>query len=474
MYERNKRSWLKHLDFLFLDLLAITVSFTVAFLVRMDSRNFFRDSSYRSIWLAIIGFHILIAFFFRSYSNIIRRGYLEEAKEILKQNILLLGCVLAYLVFTKQAEIYSRLFWVYFFTLNFCLSVVFRSLRKYSVRESFAERDRRELLVICPGRNAETCLRGLLESQYQPFHVTGLVLGDEGETTPDVPDSVLGIPVVANLDTFMEYTRLHVVDEVLLQMDRDSARAHAIADQLLSMGVVIHFSLEQSLETYPNKQIQRMGDWTVITTSIQTASVMELFLKRVMDVCGALVGLFFTGIAFVFVAPAICIKSPGPAFFSQYRIGKNGRKFRIYKFRSMYTDAEERKKELMEQNKMQGQMFKMDDDPRIIKGIGHFIRNTSIDELPQFWNILKGDMSLVGTRPPTVDEFEQYESHHKVRLSFKPGLTGMWQVSGRSDITDFEEVVRLDEEYIATWNLWLDIKILLKTVVVVLKRKGSE
>lgn len=119
-------------------------------------------------------------------------------------------------------------------------------------------------------------------------------------------------------------------------------------------------------------------------------------------------------------------------------------------------------------------MFKLDNDPRIIKGIGHFIRNTSIDELPQFWNILKGDMSLVGTRPPTVDEFEHYQLHHKIRLSFRPGLTGLWQVSGRSDITDFEEVVKLDEQYIANWSIWLDIKILLKTINVVLRQKGSE
>ena len=118
-------------------------------------------------------------------------------------------------------------------------------------------------------------------------------------------------------------------------------------------------------------------------------------------------------------------------------------------------------------------MFKMDDDPRIIKGIGHFIRNTSIDELPQFWNILKGDMSLVGTRPPTREEYEQYSQHHKIRLSFRPGLTGMWQVSGRSNITDFEEVVRLDTKYIQEWTYGLDIRILLRTVAVVLRREGS-
>ena len=138
----------------------------------------------------------------------------------------------------------------------------------------------------------------------------------------------------------------------------------------------------------------------------------------------------------------------------------------------MYPDAEERKKELMEKNKMSGLMFKMDNDPRIFP-IGHFLRKTSIDELPQFWNVLIGDMSLVGTRPPTVDEYEQYELGHRKRLAMKPGLTGMWQVSGRSDITDFDEVVALDAKYIEQWDITLDIKILWKTVLVVLTGSGA-
>ena len=136
-------------------------------------------------------------------------------------------------------------------------------------------------------------------------------------------------------------------------------------------------------------------------------------------------------------------------------------------------DAEERKKELMDQNEMQGYMFKMENDPRILKGIGNFIRDTSIDELPQFWNVLKGDMSLVGTRPPTVEEYEMYEMRHLKRMSIKPGITGMWQTSGRSDITDFEEVVRLDTQYITNWSITLDIKLLLKTILVVFKKEGS-
>ena len=138
----------------------------------------------------------------------------------------------------------------------------------------------------------------------------------------------------------------------------------------------------------------------------------------------------------------------------------------------MYADAEERKKELMANNKMQGNMFKMDNDPRITK-VGKFIRKTSLDELPQFWNVLKGDMSLVGTRPPTVDEFEKYQIRHKKRLSIKPGITGLWQVSGRNDVTDFEKVVELDNEYIDNWNLGVDVKLILLTVWVVLTRRGA-
>ena len=154
-------------------------------------------------------------------------------------------------------------------------------------------------------------------------------------------------------------------------------------------------------------------------------------------------------------------------------MGLNGRIFEIYKLRSMYTDAEKRKKELMAQNEMNGLMFKMTDDPRITK-VGKFIRKTSIDELPQFWNVLRGEMSLVGTRPPTVDEYDRYESHHKRRLSMKPGITGMWQVSGRSSVQNFEDVVRLDTEYIDNWSLKLDIEILLKTVKVVFARDGAK
>lgn len=144
----------------------------------------------------------------------------------------------------------------------------------------------------------------------------------------------------------------------------------------------------------------------------------------------------------------------------------------IYKFRSMYIDAEDRKKELLSQNEMNGLMFKMKDDPRITK-VGKFIRATSIDELPQFINVLKGDMSLVGTRPPTVAEFKQYKGHHKRRLSMKPGITGMWQAYGRNSVMDFEDIVKMDLEYIDNWSVLLDIKILFRTIATVFVNRGT-
>ena len=244
-------------------------------------------------------------------------------------------------------------------------------------------------------------------------------------------------------------------------------------------------SLWPSSAVSPASGRWRIGPYTVATTSMNYASVSQLILKRAVDIVGGFLGCLMTGILFLFVAPAIYISSPGPIFFSQERVGKNGKKFKMYKFRSMYMDAEARKAELMKQNKLgDGKMFKMDFDPRVIgnrvlpdgthkTGIGEFIRKTSIDEFPQFFNVLKGDMSIVGTRPPLPGEVSLYELHHRARLAIKPGITGLWQVSGRSDITDFEEVVDLDKQYINSWNIEMDIKILLKTVLVVFKRDGS-
>lgn len=192
--------------------------------------------------------------------------------------------------------------------------------------------------------------------------------------------------------------------------------------------------------------------------------------KRLIDIVGALVGLTITVIILIPVAIAIWIDNPGPIFYSQIRCGLNGQFFRIWKFRSMVVDADKVKH--LVKNEAQGLIFKNEKDPRITR-VGRFLRRTSLDELPQFWNVLAGQMSLVGTRPPTQDEVSRYSTHHFQRLAVKPGITGEWQANGRSTVKDFEEIVKMDLAYQKKWSVGYDIQLILKTIQAVLNKSGA-
>lgn len=193
-------------------------------------------------------------------------------------------------------------------------------------------------------------------------------------------------------------------------------------------------------------------------------------LKRSLDIVGALVGLAITLVIFLPIAIAIQLDNPGPIFYSQLRCGYRGQIFRIWKFRSMVTNADQLKQ--LVQNQAAGQIFKNPNDPRITR-VGQFLRRTSLDEFPQFWNVLIGQMSLVGTRPPTLDEVQVYENHHWARLNVKPGMTGEWQVNGRSNVLDFETIVQLDLRYQQRWSIAYDVNLILKTIQTVLLRAGA-
>ena len=278
---------------------------------------------------------------------------------------------------------------------------------------------------------------------------------------------------IVTLNNLVTYATRSVVDQVVINLPSEKFLIADFVSQFEMMGVPVAVNIA-ALEFVTNseKAIQRFGNSSVVNFSTTFYRSSDVALKRVIDIIGSLVGLIICGLVSIFLVPLIK-RDGGPAIFAQTRIGKNGRHFTFYKFRSMCIDAEDKKRELLEKNTMQGGMFKMDNDPRITK-IGRFIRKTSLDELPQFWNVLKGDMSLVGTRPPTVDEYETYTPEQKRRLSFKPGITGLWQVSGRSEIKNFDEVVKLDVAYIDDWTIWKDIEILLKTIKVVLMRDGAK
>lgn len=194
------------------------------------------------------------------------------------------------------------------------------------------------------------------------------------------------------------------------------------------------------------------------------------WIKRSLDVVGAIVGLGITVILFLPIAIAIKLDSPGPILFGQIRCGWMGKKFRMWKFRSMCANAEQMKSQV--ENQLAGPLFKNDNDPRITK-VGRFLRKTSLDEIPQFWNVLIGEMSLVGTRPPTPDEVEKYDVPEWQRLDVKPGMTGEWQVNGRSQIKNFEDVIRLDLKYQQNWSLMYDLKLIFKTIFIVFNRNSG-
>ena len=471
MYRKQQKSIIKHLDFLILDIFMLIISYTMATIIRDGWYSLRANAPFLNMLCVLLLLQMLVALQGNNYNDILRRGYLVELKYVLIQNVIVLVAAFSIMFITKSQPKYSRLVFGYLLIINTILTYAVHLLWKRVVRRRMANsRERTHLLVISEYAGAEACIRRLQSEWYREYKITGAVVFDR----PMKGNAINDIPVVADMDELFQYLKKEVVDEVFLNIDGNNQERLTITEDLLEMGITVHININMDLGQgqLPNPIVHNMSGCAVLTTSIKTATFYQMVMKRMMDIAGGIVGLILTAILFVIFAPIIYIQSPGPIFFAQERVGRNGRRFKMYKFRSMYPDAEKRKKELMDQNKMNGLMFKMDNDPRIIP-IGRLMRKTSIDEFPQFWNVLKGDMSLVGTRPPTVDEYEQYENHHRVRLAIKPGMTGMWQISGRSDITDFEEVVALDNQYINDWNLRLDIKILVRTVKVVLQHKGS-
>ncbi len=277
------------------------------------------------------------------------------------------------------------------------------------------------------------------------------------------------------LENLEELIRTHNLDQVyIIQKHGDELPfTQKYVDLCIDMGVTVRLIVDFYKRRRASSYVSTVGTYPVIAYHTITLNTYEQLLKRIIDVIGGLVGVILSSPIMLITAIAIKLDSPGPVMFKQTRVGQNGRLFKIYKFRSMYIDAEERKKELMAQNEIEGGvMFKMKDDPRITK-VGKVIRKLSIDELPQFFNIVGGSMSLVGTRPPTLDEVEKYKRNQWRRISIKPGLTGMWQVNGRSKISNFDEIVELDVEYIDNWSLWLDFKIIIKTALVLLKHDDA-
>ena len=459
---------MKHYDFILLDMICLQIALWLAYLLRHGSINPYSNILYRNMAIYIELADIAAIFFCGAFKNVLKRGYYREFVCAFKQAVIVGALALLYLFMMQEGQNYSRLVLAEMMIVYLVLTYICRIILKKSLKKRMTTGGDQTLLVVTTGDIAKTVIKNMKAKNFSMHKIVGLAIIDQSLTGTVIED----IPVVADMESTPMYVCQEWIDEVLIIPSINTDYPEKLIQKLSETGVTVHINLAKITNVTGRKQfVEKMGDYTVLTTSMNNASPAQLFIKRAMDIVCGLIGCIFTGIVFIFVAPAIYISSPGPIFFSQTRVGKNGKRFKMYKFRSMYMDAEARKAELMKDNKLgDGKMFKLDFDPRVIgnkilpdgtkkTGVGNFIRSTSLDEFPQFFNVLKGDMSIVGTRPPLVGEVNEYELHHRARLAIKPGITGMWQVSGRSDITDFEEVVRLDTQYINEWSIGLDLKI---------------
>ena len=482
MYARKTQSWLKHIDFILLDIICLHIAFVLAYMTRHGLSNPYADIEYFNLAAIYTLVDILVLIANRSMKNVLKRGFYKEMEQTVRHVFYVTALVALYMFSVQAGIIYSR--------ISFFLLSAYYVLIAYGVRlvwKKFLMKKKKELCraavyFVTTKERAEYVVKRFYDNNITSRKVQGMCILDEDCAGTEIN----GVPITASAENLVKHLCEIWVDEVFVSLPVAYPYPAKLLSDMAEMGIVVHMEMEQlECESWQHQVIENFAGATVRTTSMTMATPMQSFLKRTLDIIGGIVGCLITGVLTLIIGPMIYIKSPGPIFFKQTRVGKNGKKFQMYKFRSMYLDAEERKAELMAQNRVQGGlMFKLDYDPRIIgsekrpdgsikKGIGNFIRDYSLDEFPQFLNVLKGDLSLVGTRPPTVDEWEKYELHHHARLAIKPGITGMWQVSGRSNITDFAQVVELDKKYIREWSMGLDFRILLQTFKAVLGKDGS-
>ena len=402
---------------------------------------------------------------FGLYSDVRRSSYVGIAWAVTKTIVLDFVFLVAGFYFYEQLD-FSRRFVGYFAILSFGLILGIRFCTQIYLDFLSPKGFNLNRILIVGDQKRGDYVRKILEAQLSWGHeIAGRVgIKKEDETESEV----LGI-----LDDLPQILKTHSIDEVVFAVSGDrSVRlgSHLSYCHKIGMPVRILPGLWHGKDCLLSMETCQGVPFLTLRTSNFNAA--GLLYKRILDIAGGLVGVLLFLLMYPFVALGIKLDSPGPVLFKQKRMGQHCRVFNLFKFRTMFVDAEARKAELMLNNEMGGIMFKMVNDPRVTR-VGGFLRKTSLDEFPQFINVLKGEMSLVGTRPPTLDEVTKYRPEHLKRISAKPGITGMWQVSGRNKITDFDQIVELDCTYLDQWRFYDDLRILFKTVFIVLQRKGA-
>ena len=412
MYRKDSEGWLKHADFIVLDMICLQLAYVLAYAISGYGFNPYGIIIYRNMAVFLELADLIVIFAYGTMKSVLKRGYYRDFVVTVKHSIMIGALAILYLFLLQQGQAFSRLTLILTVVIYLVLTYVVRELWKKLLRKQMADGGERKLLIITSEDVAEQVVSNMQENNYARYSIAGVVVIDADWTGR----TINGIPVVANEENAAMYVCQEWIDEVLIVISEVLPYPSELIEKLTETGVTVHLNLAKITNVTGKKQfVEKVGNYTVLTTSINYASTKQLMLKRLMDIAGGLVGCILTGIICIFVGPAIYIASPGPIFFAQERVGKNGKKFKMYKFRSMYMDAEERKAELMKDNKLgDGKMFKLDFDPRVIgnkilpdgthkTGIGDFIRRTSLDEFPQFFNVLKGDSGIIGTTKKNLD-----------------------------------------------------------------------
>lgn len=467
------QGWLKHIDFILLDELSLSLVLFSVIAVSYHIRKADIGPNPFGLVALVTEINLLLIIASDFLGTVVHNSDWTEFKNTFRHCFYLLSFTLLAMLIRDRKIVYRPeiIFLCFFFylLLSFATRVLWRRFLFKHARKKYTQK---ALLIVTYENHAPPILRRLKEYAFSAYAASGVILVDRDAAGEEIE----GVPVVANMSFAADYICKSWTDEVLFFRSSLDERTQQLIERCREMALTLHFYTPIQGIGENKQTIERIAGFEVLTANMNLMSPYHAFVKRMFDIVIGLIGSAAALMVMAVTAPIIKKASPGPLLFKQERVGENGKKFHMYKIRSMITDADERKADLEGQNShADGMLFKMEFDPRVIgnrilsdgtkkTGIGDFIRRTDLDELPQFFNVLRGDMSVVGTRPPTVDEWEKYQYHHRARMSIRPGVTGLWQINKQKDNLPFEEVVRLDTEYINNWSASEDIRIIFQTI----------
>ena len=413
-------------------------------------------------------FAFLLIFFSRSYGlygPVLNRSGLHELRMTV-QATLTAGLLLCGTLYIRHAIVVSRVVVVIVVLLTAALVCIRRAVWRSVVYSRYREGlETRNVLIIGAGRVAHA-LRNHLESlRHLGFRFKGFVALTEREAESGDSD------IIGDVRNCLSLARSLFVDEIFFSVPAEKRLVISIVEEARGLGIDVRVVPDLYDGLAWNAPVEYIGQFPTIPLHRRDLPIGDFIVKRAMDIIVSIIGMVVLAPFIAVLALLIRLDSRGPIFYKAQRIGRKGRTFSCYKFRTMCEDAERQKEKLKHMNERDSILFKITNDPRITR-IGHFLRKYSLDELPQFYNVLRGDMSLVGPRPPVASEVEQYDLSHLRRLDVLPGMTGLWQVEARQD-PSFDSYISLDTAYVENWSLWLDMKILARTVGVVLSGTGS-